>query len=203
MEKKTPRELFDENQRLVGYCARKWFSRLTASVDIDDLMQEGRLGLWRACIKFNPDLGHQFSTFAVPWINGSMSRLIRDQSTTIRISRTDYDAGNFEKYQVSSLDAEVFNKDDSPDLHQIIPAANDEYPNLTSDMVDDFLKTITDPRNRDIFEEWIYGKVYFESLTTTALAKKYGCSQAQVSRIIKKYCKEFQTWLHTIDKPLE
>lgn len=51
----------------------------------EDLEQVAMLGLIAAVERFNPTIGLQFSTFAVPTIQGKVLQYLRDKSTTIRI----------------------------------------------------------------------------------------------------------------------
>lgn len=89
-------ELFEANQRLIELkheilrnhlrlvisVAQKFRNR---GVAFNDIVQEGNLGLMRAIDKFDPHLGHQFSTYAVWWIKQNIIHSIAEQSRTIRI----------------------------------------------------------------------------------------------------------------------
>ena len=54
---------------------------------VDDVFQVGMVGLIKAIDNFNPSLGLQFSTYAVPMIIGEIKRFKNDK-TSIKISRS-------------------------------------------------------------------------------------------------------------------
>lgn len=85
-DKKTLDEIVLANTRLVRYWAFKTKSICeSTSLDIDDLQQEGIIGLITAVKKFDPEKGFKFSTYASWWIRQSISRALDDQGSTIRV----------------------------------------------------------------------------------------------------------------------
>ena len=70
------------NLKLVFSLAKKY---LYSGIPIDDLVQEGNLGLLRAVDKFDWRKGFKFSTYATWWIRQSVSRFVADFSRTIRV----------------------------------------------------------------------------------------------------------------------
>lgn len=70
------------NLRLVVCIARKYNGRGLA---LEDLVQEGNLGLMKAIDKFDVNKGYKFSTYATSWIRQTITRAIADQSRIIRI----------------------------------------------------------------------------------------------------------------------
>src|SRR6266496_3972151 len=70
------------NQGLVYKVARRYQGY---GLDLEDLVQEGNLGLMRAVDKFDPQRGYKFSTMAWWWIQQAITRAIQDTGRTIRL----------------------------------------------------------------------------------------------------------------------
>jgi RNA polymerase sigma factor (sigma-70 family) len=69
-------QLVARNMRLVARQARSFSIRTIVALDVEDLIQEGAIGLCRAAEKFDPARGCTFSTYAVWWIRQSMNGLV-------------------------------------------------------------------------------------------------------------------------------
>lgn len=72
------------NTRLVGAEAIK-FAERTTRLELDDLFQEGILGLMHAVEKFDPDKGFRFTTYATWWIRQYIQRAIESKGRVIRL----------------------------------------------------------------------------------------------------------------------
>lgn len=70
------------NLRLVASVARRYMGH---GMPIEDLVQEGTIGLMRAVERFNYKRNFRFSTYAIWWIRRAISRAIADQSRLIRL----------------------------------------------------------------------------------------------------------------------
>jgi len=87
--------LVSANVGLVTSIAKKHYQSLKYAMEaggglgsvlsLDDLVQEGNLGLMEAAERYEPEKGFRFSTYATWWIRQRILRSISDSSRTIRL----------------------------------------------------------------------------------------------------------------------
>ena len=114
--------LIEKNLRFVKKTAfevwntRAQFNR-SLCIDVEDLVQEGSMGLYDCIEKFDPDSGNQFLTYAVPAIKNAMLDYVRSQSSS-------FEGKN--QSEIMSLDE--FAKDEAQSRHTFIPDAATQTP---------------------------------------------------------------------------
>ncbi len=74
--------LVQANLRLVISIARRYNGQ---GLPLDDLVQEGNLGLLKAVDRFDHRRGFKFSTYATWWIRQAVGRAVGDKSRTVRL----------------------------------------------------------------------------------------------------------------------
>ena len=82
MQPLSPRQqnLFDEHLNWAVQIARNIARKMPTAFDPDDLVQAGRIGLWKAVQKFNPNRGIPFQGFAYCYVRGEIMMHVRRRS---------------------------------------------------------------------------------------------------------------------------
>ena len=81
-DEEAKKELVNRNLRLIISVAKHYQN---CGLPLQDLIQEGTIGLMKAADKFDISKGYKFSTFASWWIRQTIGRAIAEQSRIIRV----------------------------------------------------------------------------------------------------------------------
>jgi RNA polymerase primary sigma factor len=97
-------ELITRNLRFVVSVAKSY---MTEGVYLEDLINEGNMGLIEAANKFDPTMGNKFFTYAVYWIVRNIRQYVSNNSRTVRLPINKVDAIRNVKQKLSYLEQEL------------------------------------------------------------------------------------------------
>jgi RNA polymerase primary sigma factor len=81
---KVRNQIIENNQKMVWKITMS-YKNIESSYDLDDIFQEGIIGLIKAIEHFDVSLGYKFSTYAYYWIRQAIGRNLIDKGSIIRI----------------------------------------------------------------------------------------------------------------------
>ena len=157
-----------KNKRLIHYVAKRY---TVTTLDYEEIIQEGYLGLIKAFDLFDYTKDYKFATYAIHWIRAFIGRYIGNHGRTIRMP-----SYLLEKYvKINAIQTSYFNKHgEMPDeeylakklettpenILRILHLAKVTNPlslNKTIDTEDDevsFFNIVEDKNSKDVFEEF-------------------------------------------------
>ena len=125
--------LINSNIRLVSSIAQRYQNRGLA---MEDLMQEGVIGLIRAADKFNWRRGFRFSTYATHWIRQTIMRAIANSGRSIRLPAYIVDTiGRMARVR-GELEATLGRQPSRAELAQAVGMSETQLTDLLQSMVD-------------------------------------------------------------------
>lgn len=201
--------LVEEHLGLAEAMARRYEGR---GVPLDDLVQVATIGLLKAVTRFDPDHGAAFSSFAVPTILGELRHHFRDHGWMVNVPRRLQELRGRTDRAAAEL-AQRLGREPSADevashLHEdrdtvllaldglrtaympgtLDTGAGDGIPSTTRAhdhvedrvVVEELLGVLPDRQRR------VVALRYWGGLSQQQIAARVGCSQMQVSRLLRR-----------------
>ena len=100
-DKAAKEELIRRNLRFVITCAKHYVMK---GVSLEDLVNEGNIGITNAANRFNPEKGFKFISYAVWYIRKEMTSFLNSHSRTIRLPNNMVDAVTKYKNKINELE---------------------------------------------------------------------------------------------------
>lgn len=172
-------ELIEHNLRLVAHIIKKYYSN---SVQQDDLISIGTIGLIKAINTFDPDKGTRLATYAARCIENEILMQFRAQKKTaqdISVNEpidTDSEGNPLTLMDIISTEDEI---------------VEDIYKMTMLKKLSSEIEKIADPREKSIII-MRYGLDGGKAMTQLEVSKKLNISRSYVSRIEKKALKSLR-----------
>lgn len=172
-------ELIEHNLRLVAHIIKKYYSN---SVQQDDLISIGTIGLIKAINTFDPDKGTRLATYAARCIENEILMQFRAQKKTsqdISVNEpidTDSEGNPLTLIDIISTEDEI---------------VEDIYKMTMLKKLASEIERISDPREKSIII-MRYGLDGGKAMTQLEVSKKLNISRSYVSRIEKKALKSLR-----------
>jgi RNA polymerase sigma factor for flagellar operon FliA len=207
---------------LVKYVAGRLRTRMPDSVDPDDLVSDGVLGLMDAIERFEPARGLSFQTFAVPRIRGAIidgmrsmdfvPRSVRDKLRTVSRAQVALE----ERLGRVPEDVEVAREVGIPvqQLRDLSRQANSNHANLDDFDLADELSSAADHQveqgdvNASLMrvvdqlaerDQVIIALYYFEGLTLAEIGQVLGVTESRVSQVHRRATSTLREKLLALD----
>ena len=126
----THDDLITQHVDLVKRIAQHLIARLPSTVDLDDLMQSGMVGLLEAAGNFDPDRGASFETYAGIRIRGAMLDDIRKHDWTPRSVHHKY---RKVAEAINEIESELGRPAKSEEIAARLDITVDEYHKILAD----------------------------------------------------------------------
>lgn len=169
VKNKDVQEFLDKHEWLIRWTTRDWVN----STEYDDIVQEARIGMLAAYRSYNSKIG-LFSTWATLYIRGYIKHWLRDKGRTIRLPM-------------------------SQQQSEVAPVCCDmefyEHEYAGSDGVDELVEVLDVElalNKLSEIERGILKSLFFDDMSTTALAAKLGLTYSIVARIKKNALQRLQ-----------
>lgn len=123
--------MIEEHRWLVKMIAEVIASRMPMSVEVDDLISAGMIGLMDAAQRFDPTLGYRFETFATIRIRGSILDQLRREDPVRRSAR---DKRKMFDLTQRRFEAALGRLASNEDLAQALGMSMDEYHDFLNEI---------------------------------------------------------------------
>jgi len=185
-DKSARRLLINHNVAFVLSMCRRYAGK---GCRLDDLVQEGMIGLLKAVEHFDPAKGNRFSTYASWWIRAYVQKFLRDMRATVKPIVTAPGVERFALPRDFSLDTPIGDDDDTTHmdrLEDMSPGQEDNY--FRSEHSEEIQDALTKVKKRIGGLGWDIVQQRLEEdqpRTLEEIGKDWGLSRERVRQVEK------------------
>jgi RNA polymerase primary sigma factor len=178
-EEKARQQLVMSNLPLVVSVAKKF---VRSGNRLDDLIQEGNIGLLKAIEHYDPKKGTRFATYAVWWIRAYVQRFVKDNRSQVR-------GGEAQRGPLSDLSLDVAVDEDGEVSHLdrlVEPSPDPEVTYTATEHDRDVREAVTKVKKRlgDVGWDILQERLSQDSpKTLEEIGKRWGISRERVRQL--------------------
>jgi len=181
-DKDIKEQIAEHNLRLVLNTTKYFKNR---GLEMEDLVQEGNLGLLKAIDKYDVKRGFRFSTMAIYWIKQMILKAIRTKSKTIKIPEYKFNS----IYKINKIKEQLRNDlGREPTITEIASALGDTPENLEEKYFIPYSMTFIESLNENIGDDEEDSIDRMSSIESDGLKNLYDDIDA---RYYREYTDEF------------
>ena len=191
-DRRALNKLIEHNLKIVVTIANKNVGR---GIEVDDLIQQGNLGLHDAALRFDPKANVRFATFAGTRVLKSMNQLIDTCGRIVRIPvnqeykrylaiKNGDDVENLNAVKIDDMVADDSDRTKADTgILSVGPSVEETFNHEHFKVTTTSLLNTLKPRDRDIMKLY-FGIDQEEAMPTKEIADEVGLTQIRVCQII-------------------
>jgi RNA polymerase sigma factor (sigma-70 family) len=178
-------KLYHEHEHLAEETVYKVFPKpkLTAhrkGLDLEDLIQYAKTGLWIACTSYDDTKGTKFVTHAINHMRWHLMDRVKRECNPMKLSAREKYVFS-EMYKIDSLDKDIATYEGPTTLHDLLASDTDVEGSAVDGVVlADMLGVAVTEQERRILELRLQDVQYSE------IGKMYGCTRGNIQAKVKK-----------------
>lgn len=191
-DRRATDELIRRNLKLVVSLANRHVGQ---GVSIDDLIQEGNIGLHEAALRFDPVDGKRFAPYAALWIRKYLNETVVEHGRIVRLPHNQ----EYARYKAKmageetpdlstvKLDAPVGDEGDATIGDLLCIGRNSVEDEIEMDHIQFTVRkslAVLKERDREIVQAY-FGIGVEEALPAAIIGEKFGMSNVRVCQIVK------------------